>query len=62
MRCESLSTIRRCVSVAVLSFSLMHSALADIPVGKYAQFKKSEPGFTDYLIGAGRGVLGEHHA
>jgi hypothetical protein len=33
------------------------SASAEIPVNKYAEFKKNVPQFKDYLIGLGRGIF-----
>ena len=32
-------------------------AFADVPLSLYFEFKKSQPSFTDYLTGIGRGVF-----
>lgn len=36
---------------------LSTAAFADVPVSRYLEFKKSQPSFTDYLVGIGRGVF-----
>ena len=36
---------------------LSFAAFADVPVSRYLDYVKSQPAFTDYLVGIGRGVF-----
>jgi len=49
---------RLCFVALLCAFGLWaSSASAEIPVSKYAEYKKSVPQFKDYLIGLGRGIF-----